>query len=473
MDRRKILGQLGGAICASTLPARASAPATSVTVHIHPERMGARIPPDFVGLGYEISSVAIPGLLSTKNTQYVQLVRNLGPRGVIRIGGNTSDFSTFHPNGDPLAVPKGTVINRENLKELGGFLDAIGWQLIWGVNLGEGTVEEAVEEAKAVSDSVGGKLLAFEVGNEPDLFAQAGHRSGPWGYNDWLADYRRYKAAIRQAIPAARFAGPDVAGASGWAGEFARDEGHDAVLLTHHYYIGNSNQPSSTFEKMMTADPRVATLGDIMTAAGKALGLPYRICETNSFSGGGKGGVSDTLGSALWVLDFLFLLASKGCAGVNMETGVNHLGFISSYSPIRGSHAGDFGAAPEYYGLLAFAMGGQGTIVPVDVDAKSLNLTAYATRNGDRELLLTVINKDESKHASLAVSCGQALRSATVARLSGPSARATNGARFCGAMVDRAGHWQPMPAQKIKPRDGEVAIPLPASSAVVASIGIS
>jgi hypothetical protein len=65
--------------------------------------------------------------------------------------------------------------------------------------------------------------------------------------------------------------------------------------------------------------------------------------------------VSDTFGSALWVLDFLWKLAYAGCAGVNMETGVNQLGFVSLYSPIA-----DNSAKPEYYGLLAFAHAGRG-----------------------------------------------------------------------------------------------------------------
>jgi len=62
--------------------------------------------------------------------------------------------------------------------------------------------------------------------------------------------------------------------------------------------------------------------------------VAYRINEVNSFYGGGKAGVSDTFGSALWCLDYLFNLAAHGCAGVNMETDINQLGFISHYSPI-------------------------------------------------------------------------------------------------------------------------------------------
>jgi hypothetical protein len=67
-------------------------------------------------------------------------------------------------------APKGTVINRRNLEDLGGFLGATGWSLIWGLNLGEGTAEQAAEEAQAVSAAIGTRLIAFEIGNEPDLF---------------------------------------------------------------------------------------------------------------------------------------------------------------------------------------------------------------------------------------------------------------------------------------------------------------
>ena len=69
-------------------------------------------------------------------------------------------------------------------------------------------------------------------------------------------------------------------------------------------------------------------------AAAQSAGKPWRMCETASFSGGGKEGVSDTVAAALWALDYLFVLAEHGCSGVNMETGVNHLGGISHYTPI-------------------------------------------------------------------------------------------------------------------------------------------
>ncbi len=149
----------------------------SVRIKVDIGRSLGTIPADFMGLGYEISSVARSGLLSAENHTYVQLVRTLGPRGVIRVGGNTSDYSSFDANGQAVSAPKNTVVNEANLRELGAFLEATGWKLIWGLNLGGGSEAEAIEEAQAVSAAVKRKLLAFEIGNEPDLFdRRSAHR---------------------------------------------------------------------------------------------------------------------------------------------------------------------------------------------------------------------------------------------------------------------------------------------------------
>ncbi len=154
-------------------------------------------------------------------------------------------------------------------------------------------------------------------------------------------------------------AGPDVADATSWVTRFARDEGKNIKLLTHHYYREGQN-PTSSIDKLLHPDPKLDPMLAQLSAATKFSGVPYRICETNSFSGGGKPGVSDTLASALWVLDFMFTVASTGCAGINIETGVNQRGFISSYSPIGDDEHRHYTATPEFYGMLAFAQAGKG-----------------------------------------------------------------------------------------------------------------
>ena len=74
--------------------------------------------------------------------------------------------------GEAKSLPKGTVTNEANLRELGTFLDATGWRLIWGLNLGSDKLDNAVEQARAVAGIMGDKLIALEIGNEPDLFGR-------------------------------------------------------------------------------------------------------------------------------------------------------------------------------------------------------------------------------------------------------------------------------------------------------------
>ena len=84
MTRRNFLANTVFAGGASALAVSAQTGARAVVVTVHPDQPLGVIAPDFMGLGYEISSVATPGLMNGANSVYVQLVRTLGARGVIR-----------------------------------------------------------------------------------------------------------------------------------------------------------------------------------------------------------------------------------------------------------------------------------------------------------------------------------------------------------------------------------------------------
>jgi hypothetical protein len=436
ITRRSVLAASAG-LC---LPPSLARAADAVSIRIDRGARQPAVPADYMGLGYEISSVAVPGLLSAKNSAYVRLVRNLGPRGVIRVGGNTSDFSTYDAKGEAKSLPKGTVVNDANFRELRTFLDATGWKLIWGLNLGGSDMDNAVAEARAIAATMGDRLLALEIGNEPDLFVQSGHRQGNYGYGEWLVEYRRYKAAIRAQLPRVPFAGPDLAGRGvDWMANFARDEGRDAVLLTAHHYIQGQANPTSTLELMLEEEKKFQPALAQFKVASEEAHLPWRMCETASYSGGGKENVSDTFAASLWALDYLFVLASYGCSGVNMETGVNHLGWVSHYTPIGDDLKGHFSAAPEYYGLLAFAKASFGERLGVRVETGGVNLTAYATeKNG--ETTLSLINKDMARAASVTVS-GVPVRRASALRLTAPSLSTTSGVTLGRAAVGADGSW--------------------------------
>jgi hypothetical protein len=423
-----------------------------------------------MGLGYEISSVSRAGLMQAGNRKLVQLIHTLGSQGIIRIGGNTSDYARYAPADAPVSSAYGTVINDAALKELGGFLEATGWRLIWGLDLGRGSEAQAVAEAKAVLSIAQDRLLAFEIGNEPDLFGRAKHRNPEYGYVEWLAEYRRYKGVLRAQFPHVPLAGPDAAGATDWVTRFAADEGGDVVLLTHHYYREHQN-PDSTIAKLLGVDPKLQPQLDELRAASERCGVPYRICEVNSFSGGGRPGVSDTMAAALWVLDYMYTLAANGCSGVNMETGVNHLDFVSSYSPIGEDGIGHFAVKPEYYGMLACALGASGKMLRTEFERGSGTLKAYATRSEQGALVLTAINKDAGAVAAdVQVAGFRHSRSATIVRLTAAAVDATEGIRLGGAEVTPQGDWRPSIAEAIPVRSGRFSLSLPGYSAAVCTL---
>jgi hypothetical protein len=481
MNRREFLtqtvGGVQGLLCrrnfATALQNISSEP--QLVVKLDSSQTVATVPADFIGLGYETSSIARPGLLSSQNAVYVQLVRTLGKQGVIRVGGNTSDYASYKETGEPSSSPEkmgGSVINAAVLRDLGSFLDATGWQLIWGLNLGNGTPENAIREAHAVIAAAKNHLIAFEIGNEPDLFSShQSHRPTGYGYDKYLREYRTYRDALRKAIPDVPLAGPDAADAPDWVVRFARDEGTDIKLLTHHYYREGQN-PSSTIEKLLHPDPKLDPLLAKFRSASDASRVPFRICETNSFSGGGKPGVSDTFAAALWVLDFMFTLAAGGCAGVNIETGVNQLGFISSYSPIGDDERGHYWATPEYYGMLAFAQSGRGRVIGCSIDTRGRNINAYATQAAPDRVMLIIINKEPSLHADILVDAGAVarFRSRSLCRLLAPSLESKLGITLGGADVSSEGLWRPSRIEDLGTDRGLLRFSVPAASAAIVTL---
>lgn len=446
-------------------PAHASEPEShAVTIQIDPSKSSGRISDEFIGFGYETSAVAQPGFFSAKNSRMIRLYQNLSPHGLIRIGGNVSDHTRFIPDGTPAAKTERdvTIINQANLADLGDFARATGWHVMWGLNLGTGTKEEAAIEAVAVDRALRESLQSFEIGNEVDLM----HRYAK-NFDAYHADYLAYKAAIRAKLPHAVFSGPDVAGNFSWVEKFVAAESSDMALVTLHYYRGGARDPKSTIQRLLDRDTAFDSRLDHLQTLSSANHLNYRINEVNSFSGGGKEGVSDTFGSALWCLDYLFDLASHGCAGANLETDVNQLGFISFYSPIVHDATGACSAGPEYYGLLAFAMAGHGKLLECHVEPDQINLTAYTTKDAQGTIYLTVINKDLTHDAKVQFRLPSGCEAAEVYRLSAPSVDAKTGVTFGGSTVADDGSWVPAAPEAVSASHGIANVFLPRASASV------
>ena len=419
-----------------------TAPA-SASLTIGGVKSSAPVPAEFVGLSYESAQLANPEFFSAKNHELIRIFRELAPTGNLRLGGGSSEYTTYSdeaPAGPPpfevfgpdtsKTVKHGTITSALALRNLREFLDATNWSCLYGLNLGQGTVENAVREAAAVQKILGPRLLAFQIGNEPDSFRKR-YRPESYGPEDFLAEWNRFHSAIVRAVPQAKFAGPDISNKLPYLTAFAQEapKHPDVILLTSHYYaMGPARSPQATLDNLLQPDPKSATLKQrdlhIIAEAQQTAHLPYRMSEGNSCWDGGKPGVSDTFASALWCAGYMLQCAARGWTGVNLHGGGN-----GYYTPIAGAPSTGFTRRPEYFGMrFAQHFVGAKSVTCALENASPLVEAFVFERDGKRELAL--INKSDA-------ACTCALPAGTHAKpsllLSGPAIDAKEGVKLSRA----------------------------------------
>jgi hypothetical protein len=437
------------------------------------EGRGQLIASDFIGLSYESAILAAGDYFTPDNASVLGLVRLLGPNGVIRIGGNTSERTVWWANGKPIASDS-FMIRPASIDRLAAFMRALGWKLIYGLNLARGTPEDAAAEAAYVSRALGANLLAFQIGNEPDGFGRwTAVRPKAYDAAAFLAEWSRFHNAVGAQVPDACFAGPDVAAETDWVAAFAEGHPEGLVLLTRHYYAdGPAGAPHVTLAKLLHSDGQIIPVLEKLNQYTSRYGLPYRIVEANSVYNEGQPGVSDTLGAALWGLELMFEAAGAGAAGVNFHAGVHNLrpGHDKAYTPITRSVSGHHRTAPLYYGILTFAQVDRGALVPAQLASASSELRAFAVRAPEGTLQVCLINKDYGRGARARIDPGRSFVAASVMRLAGPAAEATTGTTLGGASVDEFGVWSPATTEVVHSAGREITVDVPAASAALVSM---
>ncbi len=150
---------------------------------------------------------------------------------------------------------------------------------------------------------------------------------------------------------------------------------------------------------------------------------------------------------------------------------MNHLGFISSYSPIGDDEQGHYSAKPEYYGMLAFTLGGRGRMLKVVMDPNSPVVKAYATQPCPGALALTLIHKG-TQQSLLTVNVGRHAqgRRASIIRLKGAALSAKAGITLGGAEVAPSGTWKPSKTEILQVHYGHFSMNLPPASAAIVHI---
>jgi len=436
-----------------------------ITVKVNENNPGYPISSIFEGLSYETGLFGENAdFLNENNASYIQLIKNLG-KGILRIGGNTSDEIQWTNMPRTAATPANSLTTTD-VDHLAALSEKIGWPVIFGLNLGKYNVDAAASEASYLGKSFKNHLCILQFGNEPDVF-KFSKRPISYNFSDYKKEWDTYFTATKKAMPGVKFSGPDVDPFDPfWVNSFAINEHGNVHLIDSHYYAaGPASDPSITYRNILTTDLKLDNYLIQMQNISVKYRLPYRISECNNVFGGGKPGVSDTFASALWALDFMWSVAENNGQGVNFHGGTPHF----AYSPITMDN-GQVIAKPEYYAMLAFKYANSnGRVIPASIfnPRDYDNCSTYACLNEDNSRTVTLINKDDSRNFVFTVQLQKTAQSIAIYRLLAPTITSTTGTIFAGSAVNSDGTFAPSTIEEKTINSKTFTVTVPAGSAAV------
>src|SRR5579864_8203354 len=444
LTRRRFLATAACTIAAARLHAHSQSK-VRVALAIPKEAIGPHMPSDFVGLSYEVQQLADPSFFSAQNSGLIREFKALSSTGVLRLGGNTSEFAYWKPTPDSpepehpqvreiVGEPKAHyyAVTVEAIRNLAEFLQATSWNCIYGIGMGTNTPARAAEEAVFVAEMLGDRLQYFQIGNEADLFDRHLRDPKTWSAKTYLQEWLALARPIAARVPTAKFGMPDVASKVSWLTEIA-DEWPSTqapprvTTLTHHYYFGGpATNPEVNVPNLLkpATMQKVQNTANIAAAAASKMGARVRMTEGNTCYRGGKPGVSDVFAAALWSADYSLLLASNDYSGINLHGGTgksvaNSVGgslpgdallqeqgatpeVIAShphpfYTPIA-TFGSDYVLQPVAYGLKFAGSFSGGTLLKTDFSTKlqdtGINATAYAAKLAGGKTSVIILNKE-------------------------------------------------------------------------------
>jgi hypothetical protein len=464
-----------------------------------------RLADDFLGLAVEYRT--IPKWVGTGspsvNPVLVQLIHNLDPVGrpVLRIGGESTDRTWWPAPG--LRRPLGVTYNLTSAwaASARALAQATGARLLLGLNLeADRPMIDKVEGARLLRGIGRSYIDALEIGNEPPLYSQVpwykrlNGRSLPWYSHEGRAVYARgpgygpaeFVAEFSRALKAAPLlpvAGPESSSGP-WLEAFRRllSPRSRVRMLTSHAYGLNEcvTKPSTplypSVPHLLSPSASRGLVDSVMpyVALAHREGARYRIDELGSISCNGRAGVSNTMASALWVLDALFSIAQENVDGVNLHTYPNSVNGLFDFEHSYGGWTGT--VHPMYYGALMFAQAAPAGSRLLRIDtSRQDRLRVWATLGPDHRVRVLVINDSLRRSALTLVHAPRGFGSAaaTIERLLASSPYAKTGITLGGASMGastRTGIQPPPLLQKVPPRAGTYKVTLPASSAALLTL---
>jgi hypothetical protein len=453
---------------------------------------GVQVPRSFLGLSTEYSS--LPMLES--NTPVLARTLSLlkvpgdGPF-VVRVGGDSADHTFWDPRLQRMpdwAYP----LTPAWVRAASRLIDTARLRLILDLNLVTDSIAQAVTWAQAAERGLPRhSIVAFEIGNEPDLYSR-------WYWRALLAipagsptvlppaltprmyaeDFSDYADALRHLVAGVPVAGPAIANPirhrSWLAALVARARPDLSFLTAHRYPLSECARPGSpafpTLARVLGDGTSEGLASDLAPVVGLAHrhGLALRLTELNSVTCGGRRRVSNAFATALWAPDALFALLRTGVSSVDIHVRTRTFNAAFTIDRRRG-----LVAHPLLYGMIMFAqaLGNRPErLLATRTDAApALDLKTWAVRDAGGGLRVLLIDKGR-RPIDVAVrlpSTGDGV----VSRLLAPSAAAVSGETFTGQWLGADGRWhgQRRPERIVPGPDG-YAVRMPARSAALLSV---
>ena len=508
ISRRHFMATAACAAAAARLGAQSTG-AAKLTVMLPAEAAGPHMPVDFVGLSYEVQQLVDPSFFSANNSGLIREFKALSSHGVLRLGGNTSEFAYWQPTAtspepehpkthEVVGEPKANfyAVREDAVRNLAGFLKATGWTCLYGIGMGTNVPERAAAEAEFVAKTLGSSLQYFQIGNEVDMFDRHLRDPKTWSPKAYLDEWLALARAITARVPKAVFGIPDVAADISWLPKIAelwpsiQNPPRVSTITHHHYFGGPATNPEVNIPNLMkpATMAKVQKTADIATDSANKVGARVRMTEGNTCFRGGKPGVSDVFAAALWAADYSLLLASNNYSGINLHGGTgksvaNSVGGslpgdgllaeqgqsaeqIAShphpfYTPVA-TFGSEYMLEPVAYGLKFAGSLCGGTFLKTDLTSKlqesGVNATGYAAKMPSGEISVIILNKDADRDLDLTVNFGSGKSGAvTVQTLQAP------------ALDSREAHISPS-APKGKLQGGNCQLNVPKASGVLITV---
>lgn len=406
----------------------------------------------------------------------------------LRVGANSQDRATVDlsvqamnatfpdPTEDvPQPEAEKIYIRRDFYTLSGNFPE--GTSFMWGLHLKSFNKSETAAQAQLLAEAFQGarsnltrhvKIVDIEIGNEPDFYGPntriPGILDSSWDLANYSATWQEYAEIVQGAVCFDDSAnGPKLSPgaftgfvAPGWSVDGAIMAGildktelrSTTAQFGTHLYSGSFSPklqfaPGELMNKKYIRSNLTTKASEIRAA--KAYGVNYSLTEANSFANHGVPGLSNTVESIIWGVDYLLYAATMGIERVHLHHGV---GFsYNAFQPVTLSElSGDNTnitaphILPLYHALLIVneAIGNGNVSYVAELTASNDTLAAYGIWEGNSLRRVVALNSNvclsnnTASSFNITLNGDGAKRVSWIKRLHAPATTASSGVTWAG-----------------------------------------